>query len=60
MKIDRKKFFVTAATSFLGVTFLNKFPFSAFGQTSKSGNGKIKVKINPSAVSRRRKEDNHA
>jgi len=60
MKIDRKKFFLTAATNFLGITFLKNFPFSAFGKTSKSGNGKIKVKINPSAVSRKSKEDNHA
>lgn len=60
MKIDRKKFFLTAATSFLGISLLNKFPFNLFEKNSKSENDKIQVKINPSAVSRNRKDDNHA
>ena len=60
MKIDRKKFFLTAATSFLGIAFLKYFPFSRLGNISKTGNDKIRVKINPSAVSRDSKKDNHA
>jgi len=60
MKIDRKNFFLTASTSFLGIAFLKNFPFSLLGRRDKSGNGKIKVKMNPSAVSRNSKEDNHA
>jgi hypothetical protein len=60
MKIDRKKFFLTAGVSFLGISLLNKFPFKLFGKNSKFENGKIQVKINPSAVSRNKKDDNHA
>jgi hypothetical protein len=60
MKIDRKKFFITASTSFLGIAFLKHLPFSLLGRKDKSGNIKMKVKINPSAVSRSSKEDNHA
>jgi len=60
MKIDRKKFFITASTSFLGITLLKKFPFNLFGKNSKSENAKIQVKINESAVSRNLKEGSHA
>ena len=60
MKIDRKKFFITASTSFLGIAFLKNIPFSLLGRKDKSGNVKMKVKINPSAVSRSSKEDHHA
>jgi hypothetical protein len=52
MKIDRKKFFLIGSTSFLGITLLKRFPFNLVGRKDKSGNGKITVKINPSAVSR--------
>lgn len=60
MKIDRKKFFITASTSILGITLLKKLPFNLFGKNSKSENGKIQVKINASAVSRNMKEGDHA
>ena len=60
MKVDRKKFFLTAAISLLGLSLLNKFPFSLFGRSSKKDNGKIQVKINPFAVSRKTKEGEHA
>ena len=60
MKIDRKKFFLTAATSFLGIAFLKNFPFSRLGNMTKPGTGKIRVKINPSAVSRNSKKGNNA
>ncbi|HAB52472.1 MAG: hypothetical protein A2315_05705 [Ignavibacteria bacterium RIFOXYB2_FULL_35_12] len=60
MRIDRKKFFLSAATGFLGITLLRKFPFNVFRKNSRSESGKIQVKINPSAVSRSRKEGGHA
>lgn len=60
MKVDRKKFFLTAASGFLGLTLLSKFPFNLFGNNSKTNSGKIQVKINPSAVSRDMKEGDHA
>jgi hypothetical protein len=60
MKIDRKKFFLTASTSFLGIAFLKSLPFGLFGKKDKSVNGQLKVKINPSAVSRKSKEVSNA
>jgi hypothetical protein len=60
MKINRKKFFLTASTSFLGITLLKSFPFSLLGKKDNAGNGKLKVKINPSAVSRNSKEGSNA
>ncbi len=60
MKVDRKKFFLTAAISMLGLSLLNKFPFTFFGRSSKKDSSKIQVKINPSAVSRKTKEGEHA
>lgn len=60
MKVDRKKFFFTAAASFFGLTLLNKFPFNLFEKANKKNIGKIQVKINPSAVSRNMKEGEHA
>jgi len=60
MKIDRKKFFITASASFLGIALLKIFPFNLFGKHSKTKNGKIQVKINPSAISRNMKEGENA
>lgn len=60
MKINRKKFFTAAIASFLGITFLGKFPFKIFGNRTKLAERKLKVQINPSAVSRSKKEGRHA
>ena len=61
MKIHRKKFFLTfISAGFLGFRFIKNLPSRALGKISNSGNDKINVKINPTAVSRKRKEDNHA
>jgi len=60
MKIDRKKFFLTASTSFLGIALFKSLPFGLFRKKDKVGNGKLKVKINPSAVSRNSKEGSNA
>jgi hypothetical protein len=60
MKIDRKKFFLSASASFLGIALFKNLPFSLLGKKDKSVNGQLKVKINPSAVSRNSKEGSHA
>jgi hypothetical protein len=52
MKLDRKKFFLSAAAGLAGIALFNKFPFSFLARESKSANSKISVKINPMAVSR--------
>ena len=59
MKIDRKKFFLTASISFLGIAFFKSLPFRLFEKKEKRNN-KLNVKINPSAVSRNRKEGRNA
>jgi hypothetical protein len=59
MKINRKKFFLTASTSFLGITLLKSLPFSLFVKKEKLSN-KLNVKINPSAVSRNHQEGSNA
>jgi hypothetical protein len=60
MKINRKKFFLISSTSFLGIALLKSLPFSPFAKKEKSGEGKLKVKITPSAVSRNSKEGTNA
>lgn len=56
MKMDRKKFFLFSSTTVLGLTLLKSFPFNLFSKKNKYTNGKLKVRINPSAVSRSSKE----
>ena len=54
--IGRRKFFVGAGLSAIALTLLNKSPFSIFEKrSSKIGNEKITLKINPSAVMRNKK-----
>jgi hypothetical protein len=63
MKLNRKKFFKTAVLSLVGISIFKRLPFSDFGnnrKTSSSKISKIKVKINPSAVSRNFKEGRNA
>jgi hypothetical protein len=61
MKIDRKKFFLTAAgTAFLGMSLLRNFPLKMFGKIQKSRDRKLKVKIHPLAVSRKGRGGNVA
>ena len=56
-KIERKKFFITAAASFATYTVLRSFPFNLFN--GKMENNKIKkqkrdmIKIHPLAGSRK-------
>jgi hypothetical protein len=62
-KLERKKFFTSIGAGFLGYMVLSKFPFSLFGKKSiaaKDNNSKIKIKINPLAVSRNKIGDNNA
>lgn len=53
-KIERKKFFYSLGAGFAGYFVLRSFPFKLFSKREKSFNNseKIKVKINPLAVSR--------
>ncbi len=54
-KVERKKFFVSLGAGFMGYFVLRSFPFNLFGKKSLSKNdktGKVRVKINPLAVSR--------
>lgn len=52
--INRKNFFSKAAAGFLGFMLVKSFPFSLLGTSKKEFVHKVKVKINPSAVSRKK------
>jgi hypothetical protein len=62
-KIERKKFFITAAASFATYTVLRSFPFNLFN--GKMENNKIEkqkrdmIKVHPLAVSRKNVGDNN-
>ncbi len=60
MKLDRKKFFLSAAAGLTGIALFKKFPFSFLAGGSKSSSSKISVKINPMAVSRSSEKGKHA
>lgn len=51
--MKRKKFFATAGTGLFGFVLMKTFPFSLFGKSKKEFDTPVKVKINPSAVSRK-------
>lgn len=51
--MNRKKFFTTTGLGVFGLMIMNKFPFSLFNKSSKKVENPVKVKINPSAVSRK-------
>lgn len=51
--LNRKKFFITAGTGLFGFILLKSFPFSLITKPKKELNNSIKIKINPSAVSRK-------
>lgn len=50
-KISRKNFFITTAIAGFGLVLLKSFPFRFL--QSRKRNEKIRVKINPLAVSRK-------
>jgi hypothetical protein len=56
MKLNRKNFFKTAVISLVGISIFRKLPFTDSRSNKKGISNKIKVKINPSAVSRNSKE----
>lgn len=58
--MNRKKFFLIGSAAFLGFTFLKSNLLNFFKTKEKSGKRKLSVKINPSAVSRNRKEGSDA
>ncbi len=55
--IDRRKFFMSAGLSAVGLSLISKSPFKFFtgSQKSKLKEEKIKLKINPTAVMRNKK-----
>jgi len=52
--MKRKMFFATAGTGLFGFVLMKTFPFSLFGKSKKDFDNPVKVKINPSAVSRKK------
>jgi hypothetical protein len=60
MKLDRKKFFLSAAAGLAGLALLKKFPFNFLTKGNKSADSKINVKINPLAVSRSNEKGKNA
>jgi hypothetical protein len=52
--MNRKKFFASAGTGLFGFVLMKTFPFSLFGKNKKEIDNPVKVKINPSAVSRKK------
>lgn len=51
--MNRKKFFASAGTGLFGFILMKTFPFSLFSKTNNGQNNPVKIKINPSAVSRK-------
>ncbi len=51
--MNRKKFFASAGTGLFGFVLMKTFPFNLFAKSKKEFENPIKVKINPSAVSRK-------
>ncbi len=61
-KLGRKKFFVSAGAAFGGLLLLKNFPFNLFVKNKlkfKDSSQKIKVRINPLAVSRKKIGENN-
>lgn len=50
---NRKKFFTTAGTGLFGFILIKTFPFNLLAKSKKEFDNPIKIKINPSAVSRK-------
>lgn len=53
-KIKRKNFFATAGTGMLSYFVLRTFPFNLFAKKEAKKTQKIKVRINPLAVQRKK------
>lgn len=51
--MNRKKFFASAGTGMFGFILMKTFPFNWFARSQKEFDNPVKVKINPSAVSRK-------
>ena len=56
-KFKRKNFFISLGAGFAGYVVMKSFPFRLFtkrGTQAKTDNEKIRVRINPLAVSRKK------
>ncbi len=51
--MNRKKFVTKAGLGTIGFVLMSKFPLSLFNKSSKKVENTVKVKIEPSAVSRK-------
>ena len=51
--MKRKKFFATAGTGLFGFFLMKTFPFNLIARPKKEFDNPVKIKINPSAVSRK-------
>lgn len=52
--MNRKKFFTSISLGAIGFTLFNSFPMNLISKRIYKSNTKIKVKINPDAVSRKK------
>jgi hypothetical protein len=52
--MNRKKFFTSISLGAIGFTLFNSFPMNLISKRIDKSNTKIKVKINPDAVSRKK------
>lgn len=57
--MNRKNFFISISLGAVGFALYNSFPMKYFTKKSNNSNTKIKVKINPLAVSRNRAGEKH-
>jgi len=61
-KLERKKFFISVGAGLAGFVLLKTFPFNLFAKNKikfRESNRKIKVRINPLAVSRNKIGENN-
>lgn len=52
--MNRKKFFTSISLSAVGLALFNTFPINIISKSLDKKNEKVKVKINPLAVSRKK------
>lgn len=52
--MNRKKFFTSISLGAIGFAVYNSFPMKYFSKETKNFKQKIKVKVNPLAVSRKK------
>ncbi|MFZ2323231.1 MAG: hypothetical protein WAV89_05990 [Ignavibacteriaceae bacterium] len=58
--MNRKKFFTSISLSAIGLALFNTFPMNIISKKFEKENKKVKVKINPLAVSRKKTGDKNA